>query len=115
MADAGQDIGWDIDLDEAGKETAKNQIAPHVKKFINGLNQGIANLGPTLLIWEVMEMVFFSILLENGFLDHKAPENSQNKSHQNRTEGSEKGKAHWITKGGIGGEEDNWIDNRSSC
>ena len=25
LYDAGQDIGWDLDLDEAGKETAKTR------------------------------------------------------------------------------------------
>ena len=115
MADAGQDIGWHIDLDEAGEEAAKNQVASHVKKFINGLNQGIANLGPTPLIRKVMAMVFFFILLENGFPDHKAPENPQNQGHQNRTEGPKEGKTYRIAKGGVGSKENDGIDDRGRC
>ena len=62
-----------------------------------------------------MTVVFFTILLENGFLGHKAPENPQNKSHQNRTEGSEKGKSYRIAKGGVVSKEVDGIDDGGCC
>ena len=62
-----------------------------------------------------MTVVFFTILPENGFFSYKSPENPQNQSHQNRTQGPKEGKADRIAKGCIGGKENDGIDNRSGC